>query len=433
MPSCILTVMLKMKRNNYWYPVDNAGKIFPAVSKDSRSSVFRLSFYLKDVILPERLEQAVNDVLPRFETFAVEMKSGLFWNYLSKNHNRATVRMEDPQICKFVPATLNHGYLFTVYYYNNKITLETFHALSDGTGAMEFLKSITYRYYQLGGLKLDHEGIIKATLPFNVDETADMFCDTYDKSKKKALKEEPAYHIQGEKFADHYSMLVRAKIPTEQLLALARSKKATIGEYVTALMAYSIYLKQPACRKTKKPIKMFVPVNLRKFFISPTLRNFSLYIKATFAGSRSWDFDQMLEATKSQFKEQLNKEDLHGRINSNVSIEKNLAIKILPLFIKNLAFQLSYYYLAENINTYAISNLGNIQLPKQMEELIQDIEFSIGGTSMAIATIHGYTNLSFNTEFKDLSMIEAFLSHCTKAGLNIQIDTNYREGFDEIL
>lgn len=422
-----------MKRNNYWYPVDNAGKIFPAVSKDSRSSVFRLSFYLNEKIDPDRLTQAVNDVLPRFETFAVELKSGLFWNYLSKNHNQAVVRNEDPIICKYVPAATNNGYLFTVYYYHNKITLETFHCLSDGTGAMEFLKSITYRYYQLNGLSIEHEGIIKATLPFNVDETADMFNDTYDKSSKKALKEEPAYHFTGEKFADHYSMLVRAKLPTEELLTLARNAQATIGEYVTALMAYSIYMKQPACRKTKKPIKIFVPVNLRKFFSSPTLRNFSLYIKATFSGKETWTFERMLEATKVYFKEQLNKEDLHGRINSNVGFEKNIAIKILPLPIKNLAFQLSYFYLAENINTYAISNLGNVQLPKQMEGLIQDIEFSIGGTSMAIASIHGYTNLSLNTEFKDLSVIHAFLSHFVQAGLHVQVDTNYREGFDEIL
>jgi NRPS condensation-like uncharacterized protein len=298
---------------------------------------------------------------------------------------------------------------------------------------MEFLKSITYRYYQLSGLTIEHEGIIKASQPFNADETADMFNDTYDKSIKKALKEEPAYHFTGEKFADHYSMLVRAKIPTEELLNLARNAQATIGEYVTALMAYSIYLKQPACRKTKKPIKIFVPVNLRKFFSSPTLRNFSLYIKATFAGKETWTFERMLETTKGYFKEQLNKEDLHGRINSNVGFEKNLAIKILPLPIKNLAFQLSYFYLAENINTYAISNLGNIQLPKQMEQLIKDIEFSIGGTSMAIASIHGFTNLSLNTEFKDLSVIHAFLSHFVQAGLHVQIDTNYREGFDEIL
>ena len=422
-----------MKRNNYWYPVDNAGKIFPAVSKDSRSSVFRLSYYLNEDIDPIRLETALNDVLPRFETFAVELKNGLFWNYLSKNHQRAIVIEESPIMCKYVPAAVNNGYLFTVYHYHNKVTLETFHCISDGTGAMEFLKSITFRYYQLGGKKLDPEGIVKGNLPFDIDETCDMFCDSYDKSQKKALKEEPAFHFTGEKFADNYSLQVRAKVPTEKLLELTRRHQTTIGEYITALVAYSIYKTQLSCRKTKKPIKIFVPVNLRRFFPSKTIRNFSLYIKATFAGMDQWTFERMLEETKLQFKQQLTKEDLHGRINSNVGIEKNFAIKIIPLFIKNIAFKLSYYYLAENINTYAISNLGEIKLPSQMQDLIKDIEFSIGGTSMAIVSIHGDTNISLNTQFKELSMIHAFLSHLTSEGIPVIIDTNYREGFDEIL
>ncbi len=422
-----------MKRHNYWYPVDNAGKIFPAVSKDSRSSVFRLSCYLNEIIDPKRLEAAVNDVLPRFETFAVELKSGLFWNYLSKNRHRAIVVKESPIICKYVPAATNHGYLFTVYYFDNKVTLETFHCISDGTGAMEFLKSITFRYYQLGGKKLDPEGIIKGNLPLHIDETSDMFCDSYDETQKKTLKEEPAFHLSGEKFADNYSLLIKAKIPTQQLLNLTRSHQATIGEYITALVAYSIYTTQRSCRITKKPIKIFVPVNLRRFFPSQTLRNFSLYIKASFAGAQNWSFERMLEETKLQFKQQLTKEDLQRRINSNVSIEKNYAIKLIPLFIKNIAFQLSYYYLAENINTYAISNLGEIKLPTQMQDLIKDVDFSIGGTSMAIASIHGYTNLNFNTNFKDLSVIQSVLHELTSAGIPIIIDTNYREGFDEIL
>lgn len=422
-----------MKRNNYWYPVDNAGKIFPAVSSDSRSSVFRLSFYLIEKVDPTALAQAVNEVLPRFETFQVALKNGLFWNYLSRNKKTVIVREEPYIICKYVPSAANSDYLFSVYYYQNKITLETFHCISDGTGAMDFLKSITYRYYQIRGKKLEPDDKVKASSPISPSETTDMFCNTYDKSKKKALKEEPAYHFSGERFADHYSMLVKATVPTEELLTLARKNQATIGEYVTALMAYSIYRQQPDCRTSQKPIKIFVPVNLRKFFGSQTVRNFSLYIKTTFYGKETWTFERMLEVTKEQFKSQLNKEDLQGRINSNVWIEKNLGIRLIPLVIKNLAFKLSYYYLAENINTYAISNLGPVALSDQMKALVTDAEFSIGGTSMAIASIHDHTNLSLNTEFKDLSVIQFFLDHLTKQGLNVTIDTNYREGYDEIL
>ena len=422
-----------MKRNNYWYPVDNAGKIFPAVSKDSRSSVFRLSFYLTETIDPVLLEQAVNEVLPRFETFAVELKSGLFWNYLSPNKHRFQVKPEPSVICKYVPAAKNHGYLFYVYYYENKITLETFHSLSDGTGSMELLKSITYRYLCLCGHQMEHEGIIRSNVPFSSKETQDMFCSEYDKSKKKNLKEEPAYHMKGEKFADHFSLCIRAQVETEKLLALTRESQVTIGEYVTALLAYSIYTQNADCRNSKKPIKLFVPVNLRKFFPSNTLRNFSLYIKATYDPRIEWTFESMLAETKGQFKAQLNKEDLHGRINSNVWIEKSFFIKILPLVLKNIAFKLGYFYLAENISTYAISNLGPVTLPEDMKPFIKDVDFSIGGTNMAISSIHGHTNIMLNTEWKDLGFLSYFVKSLADSGLDVKIDTNYREGLDEIL
>ena len=422
-----------MKRKNYWYPVDNAGKIFPAVSKDSRSSVFRLSFFLIQDIQPELLEQAVNEVLPRFETFAVELKSGLFWNYLSPNKHHFRVKPESSIVCKYVPASRNNGYLFNVYYYQNKITLETFHSLSDGTGAMEFLKSITYRYCCLCGYQLEHEGIIRSNTPFSSNETQDMFCNEYDKSKKKNIKEEPAYHLTGEKFADHFSLCIRAQVETEKLLALTRSLNVTISEYVTALLAYSIYTQNVDCRKSQKPIKLFVPVNLRKYFPSNTLRNFSLYIKATYDPRLDWTLESMLVETKRQFLEQLNKEDLHGRINSNVWIEKSVFIKILPLALKNLGFKLGYYYFAENISTYAISNLGPVSLPEDMKALIKDVEFSIGGTNMAISSIHGHTNIMLNTEWKDLGFISHFIKCLANSGIKVNIDTNYREGLDEIL
>lgn len=422
-----------MKRKHYWYHLDNAAKVFPAVSKNSRSSVFRLSFYLNEVVNNNILEAAVNEVLPRFETFAVTLKSGLFWYYFSSNTKHFEVKEEPSVMCKYVPWQTNNGYLFSIYYYANKVTLETFHSLSDGTGAMEFLKSIVYTYYRLRGFSLNHNGIVLSQKPYSKDETSDMFVKAYDKTNKKNLKETPAFHFTGDKFANYFSMALRIKIPTNQLLTLARIHEATIGEYVTTLLAFSIYKMNFVDSGGKKPIKMFIPVNLRKFFDSPTLRNFSLYIKVTFDPNYNWDFDKMLLETKKQFKEQLNKEDLHKRMNANVGIEKNIFVRMLPLAIKNLGFKLGYYYLAENINTCAISNLGVVSLPDSMKSLINDIEFSIGGTSMAITSVHKHTNIMYNTEFKDLSTIGNFIRTLTAAGLDIELDTNYREGLDEIL
>lgn len=40
-------------------------------------------------------------------------------------------------------------FLFRVLYYGSRVHLETFHVLTDGTGAMQFLKAVCYRYCQL--------------------------------------------------------------------------------------------------------------------------------------------------------------------------------------------------------------------------------------------------------------------------------------------
>ncbi|MBE0701394.1 MAG: hypothetical protein IH571_06885, partial [Acholeplasmataceae bacterium] len=105
-----------MKKKKYWYKVDNAGKIFPAISKHGRSNVFRLSFYLNEPIDKDMLELAVNKILPRFEAFAVQIKNGFFWNYFAENHRHFKVEKEISQICKYFKSYRNNGYLFKVYY-----------------------------------------------------------------------------------------------------------------------------------------------------------------------------------------------------------------------------------------------------------------------------------------------------------------------------
>lgn len=422
-----------MHRNAYWYKVDNAGKIFPAVSKESRSSVFRLSFYIDQEVDPVLLNQAVSDVLLRFETFAVTLKRGLFWYYLSHNNKPFQVKKEPSVMCKFVPWSQNNGYLFNVYYYQNKIVLEIFHSLSDGTGGMEFLKSITYRYLELRGEKLNHNQMILSQVPNSTQESVDMFKYTSDKENKKNLKEEPAYHIKGELFPHGYSLCVRAKASTDELLAVAHKYHVTLGQFIAAAMTYSIYCSDNMIHKSRKPIKMFVPVNLRKYFPSKTIRNFSLYIKTTFSTKQTLTFEDIIQGTKEQFEAQLNKKDLHQRINANVAIEDNIAVRLLPLPIKDFAFRLGYYFLAEDISTYSISNLGNVKLPTDMEQFVNQIEFSIGGTNMGVASYQGKTCFSMNSRYKDLSVIQSFIQLLTSEGVTVSIDTNYREGYDEIL
>jgi hypothetical protein len=426
-----------LKKRKYWYKLDNAGKIFPAVSKDDRSNVFRLSFYLDEMIDTDILEQAVNKVLPRFETFAVQMKNGLFWNYFAENQKYFKVEEEPAQICKYFKAIRNSGYMFKVYYLKNKITLETFHAISDGTGALHFLKSIVFQYFKLRGFKMDHEHLILSELPYSKKESEDNFVSNYDKDNKLNLKEESAYHITGEQFHHHWVLLYKIKVDTKALIDIVKNKyHATITQYVNAVLAYSIFKETVDFVGHKKPLKIFIPVNLRPYFDSITLRNFSLYIKSTFDSQKTdWTFEEMLELTKTQFSEQLDKNILHGRINALVSLEKNIFIRALPLVLKQIAFKIGYNILGEKINSCSISNLAICELPKDMESKILDADFVNAGygLAMTLISLKGKTNIILTTPLKDISIINYITQMLIKDGLDITVDTNYKEAYDEIL
>ncbi|MFH1693216.1 MAG: hypothetical protein ABH890_02915 [Bacillota bacterium] len=426
-----------MKKTKYWYKLDNAGKIFPAVSKDDRSNVFRLSFYLDEIIDSTILEEAVNKVLPRFETFAVQLKNGLFWNYFAANHHTFKVNLEPAQLCKFFKPMNNHGFLFKVYYLDNKITLETFHALTDGFGALHFLKSIIYHYFKLRGFKIDHDGMILSEKPYSKKESEDNFITNYDKDKRKNLQEEKAYHLEGERFSHHWVLLVKAKVDTKALVDIVKKKyHATITQFTTALLAYSIYKETNDFIGNKKPLKIFVPVNLRPYFDSVTLRNFSLYIKGTYDSNRTdWTFEDILKFTKEQYVDQLDKDKLQSRISSLVGYEKNFLIRILPLFLKTIAFKIGYNILGESISSCSISNLGIVDLPSGFKDKVIDVDFVNAGygLAMTLISLSTFTNIIMSTPIKELSIINHMISFLVEEGLEITLDTNFKEGYDEIL
>ena len=200
-------------------------------------------------------------------------------------------------------------------------------------------------------------------------------------------------------------------------------------------MAYSIYEEAIDFENNKKPIKMFVPVNLRPYFEEITLRNFSLYIKSTFESKRKWTFNEMLAVVKSDFNEQLAKDKLNERLNALVGLEKKMIVRFIPLFIKNIVFKFGYQMLGESVNTSSLSNLGKLVLPNEMKEHVIDSEFiNVGhGINTAVLSYNNNLNIVITTSIKDISVIKSYVNILKNDGLKMVIDTNYLEEYDETL
>lgn len=422
-----------MKRRSYWLKIDNAGKIFPAVSNEKRPSTFRVSMYLKEDIDHEVLEKAVNETLIKFETYAVSIKSGFFWAYLVDNNSYFKVEEESGYICQYIKRGKN-DYQFRVTYFKNRINLEVFHVLSDGNSAIEFLKSIVYKYLKLKDIVFEHEGKIISESNMTLSRSSDTFNIEYDSKKKKSLKEENAYQLNGARQEDNFYLFVKASLKTSDLLTLTRDNGATITQYASALLMYSIYMTQPTAKKSNDAIKMFIPVNLRKYFASNTLRNFSLYIKTSFKPNlKEYTFEEILEIVKEDFKKELNKEELFKRMNANVGFEKNILVRFLPLFLKNIVFRIGYKFLAQKISTCSISNLGLIDLPSEMYKYVLDVDFAFSGEglNMTLASINERTNIMFTTSLIDLGIMEFFIEHLNKKNIEITLSSNIGGTDDE--
>ena len=127
------------------------------IANENLSNVFRISVTLKEEIDPGLLGQALEEVLPWFAGFKVKLKRGFFWYYFEENKRQPFVEQEGSWPCRYIDPKSNQLYLFRVSYYGARINLEVFHAVTDGMGAVNFLKELTAGYLELkrGGRSRD--------------------------------------------------------------------------------------------------------------------------------------------------------------------------------------------------------------------------------------------------------------------------------------
>ncbi len=418
---------------NKWYKLDNAAKIFPSVTNDKRSNVFRLSVVITEEIDPSLLEEALNLTIIRFPPLKVKMKRGLFWYYFEENEAKALVSPESPYICQRIRRRENNGYLFRVSYYSSRINLEVFHSLTDGTGALEFLKALVYNYLIITGKKIDSENLVLTSEIENAyEEYQDSFVKNYDASLKNNKRDPQALQFKGTQYDDSYISIVTGEASVSKLKEVSHRYSSTITEFLTACLIYSANNQINLFEKKNKPFQVLIPVNLRKHFPSKTLRNFSLFISAGHHLKPDLSFEEILEAVKTVFENELKKEKLHERIVANVTIEKNIFLRVVPLVLKEIVLKIGYLAWGDKLNSMAFSNIGLVKLPKEMEPYVRKFIFSNSATGTSPGNLGAISyqdkiQLTFAGAIHERDLQREFFRILGKFGLEIIIETNELE------
>ena len=186
-----------------------------------------------------------------------------------------------------------------------------FHALTDGTGALGFLKTLLYYY-----ITIKYRDDFKGQLPL-LDYDASLSQKMDDSFQKhysvkripKKIKITKAYRIQGRRSIDNRIKIIEGLMPVNEVLNLSRKHNTTLTVYLVALFIKSIYKEMPA-RSKKNPIVLSVPVNLRSYFPSVTARNFFATINISYNYSTSGDELGDIASVKEALKESLRRKIL---------------------------------------------------------------------------------------------------------------------------
>ena len=416
-----------MKKNSLiWRRLDNSAKIFPLSTGKRYSTVFRLSVLLKEDIRPEILQEALIETLEKYQSFKVKIKKGFFWHYLENNTKQLIVKEESDYPCKYIDPTLNRGYLFKVTYFKNKINIDIFHALTDGNSGNVFFRELVYTYLEKCYPKeLKAENRIVRKIEY---DTEDSYMKNYDKKVKANGANPKAYKLKAKQLKLGAVSCIHQIINLEQLKQETKKYDVTVTQYLTAVLLYSIYNENYLKNKGKRPIKMYIPVNLKKYFPSKTISNFFSYITLQADANELDTFEKILELVKKEFKEQLTEKEIIKTMSNNVKLGNHPFIKMIPLILKIIIVRLAYIEIRKH-STITYSNIGRIGIIGEYQEYIDYFLMLIAPDQYerikcSSCTFENNMVFTFTSILDDNSIEKGFYKFLTEKGIEVKIESN---------
>lgn len=317
---------------DYWYPLDDAAKIYPMSMTDGWMSVFRLSAYLDAPVEPSLLQLALDLTMPLFPFFATKIKRGVFWHYIDGVKRRFTVQPETELPCAPMNVAAGDSQSFRVLYYGRRVSVEFFHILTDGTGGLAFLTAL--------------------------------------------------------------------------------------------LLAFMTEAAHAASDESRGDISIQVPVNMRKFCPSKTLRNFAMYCSVRTPWAEAGEAERLLPDITRQLSERASETAMRGMLASTAEMVRLLGR--VPLAVKRPAARIAYGFLGERAFTSTLSNLGAAKLPPEVEAHVEKLDFVLGTgerarAACAMVTLKGLALLSVTKLTDDKTFETRLLSLLEGAGVPVKL------------
>ena len=426
------TASVKSKKE-VWYKLDLSAIVYPTLQRKDFSSVYRLSVLLKEEIDPAVLQRAPDITLPRFPTYKVAIRKGLFWRYLEPNNRPGpfvTPDIKNP--CMPMPFKANNRYLLRIYYYGKRISLEAHHCLGDGTGGMCVLQTLTAVYLGLLGHSVTPSGFV---LDINDSPDTEELEDAYMRYANARVRPprpgEKTYRVRGTKEPFYTLNIIDGIMSVKEVMAVARKYDATLTEYLNAVLLYALLQKQEHDMPFRfRPVKIAMPVNLRRFFPSKTLRNFITMVYPSIDPRLGdYTFEEIVEQVHHYMKYYISEKFLRGDITTNAATQRNPVIRVVPLFIKDFVVRTFYTKVQDKNSSAGLTNMGALKVPEDMKPYIERFDIYMGQpfssrTNCAIISFEDTLTINFASSIVEADVECLFFRKLVQDGIHVTIESN---------
>ena len=419
-----------------WYKLDNAAILYSALQREEYSAVYRFSAVMEERVDPAALQRAVERTMPRFPGFGVRIKKGAFWYYFEPNPAPGPFVKEDiANPCQPIRFREDNGWLVRFYYYERRISIEVFHALSDGGGALVFFRTLLAVYLgEMGHPIPKTPGLPDVDEPPRREELEDAYARYATVRPRRARLEGKAYPNTGTAEPFYTLNVTMGFVPVDALKARAKSYGVSITEYLSAALI-RVILDNQARENPRKPlpVALAIPIDLRRWFPTQTLRNFILTARPCIDPALGeYTFGEIASQVHHYLRLHINRQEMQALLTGNVRFQTNPLLQIIPIWLKNPVMALSYRLAGCRPYSATYTNPGAFWVPPEMAPHIRRMEVILGqATSPKVhcASI-SYGNImciTFAGTERETDTERDFFRFLVKEGIHVKVESNRPE------
>ena len=420
-----------MKNEKIWYELDAFAKTYSSIISEGRTTCFRLSALFTENIDIKILKEVSNFLEKKYPFYNSELKKGIFWNYLQQKKTHFMIRKEVTYPC----TDIRKDNPLRIIYFNNKISIEIAHFLTDGKGALLFFQDLIEKY-------LEEKYFCEKTNFQKIEEILESsgetekikkneYVDLYEKYLKKVSKEttiKSAFHLPIKILEKGQYHVTTGEISINDLKAESKKYGTTIGKYLLAVY-FKILLDRYS--QAKNPIVIGVPVDLRKIFEETTYRNFFINITPSVDASLgAYSLSEIITYLDNYFALKITKKEFYKSIYKAMNPIGNMIIKSVPYLIKRLFFPFIFDYYGERGYTTGFSNLGIFKIDKKYEKFLKGLRFLPPPSKrckikMGVISDNQKIYVNFGNLTANYDIERDFFVYLRKRGIKSKIITNY--------